>query len=497
MKVWEDIVNKATLGSAKQALKIADLPELIVTEFNLSEAPDVEENFLSLSSLVYQFRQAGALPSNFSAVTQAIADEETKPHSTAKATAVLKTILNEGHYSLLELWLKRCAEKGWCVEPEIIPQLFDIATERKDLTKLINEISGKRGEWLSTLNPRWNFFSAVPEETTLWETGTPAERKALLFSLRETKPEDAVELLKTTWATEGVNEKVSFLETLKINLSPADLVWLESLNEKGQKVNRAIADLLKLIPSSAILQIYYGILKSAVNIRTEKAFLGMINKKSIEISESISFPESIFKTDIEKLSSDKNVSDSQYILVQLIASVPPSFWNDHLHESSEEIIQLLQKERNTAFYLPALAIAAVKFGDQGWIKNILDYGNGDIIRVSIVSLIGALSGEDRDRYARKFINGQPSELIPLLVTNDREWSTDLATSIIKFTANEVYSYNKSFYRSAVALIPVDILHVLDSFIPIEEQKKVYWKNQSDELARLLSIKQQTLQSFIS
>ena len=72
---------------------------------------------------------------------------------------------------------------------------------------------------------------------------------------------------------------------------------------------------------------------------------------------------------------------------------------------------------------------------------------------------------------------------------------DLAKAILKFTASEIYQYNKHFYRQAAALIPVSILDQLDSFTPGEEQKKPYWQTQRDELARLLTIKQQILQSF--
>ncbi|HEY9044602.1 MAG TPA: hypothetical protein VIN08_01840, partial [Ohtaekwangia sp.] len=72
---------------------------------------------------------------------------------------------------------------------------------------------------------------------------------------------------------------------------------------------------------------------------------------------------------------------------------------------------------------------------------------------------------------------------------------ELARKILRHTANEVYIYNRAFYRPASVYIPVEILSMLESFNPADEQKKVYWNNQSAELARLLTIKQQTLQSF--
>src|SRR5690349_4549938 len=112
---------------------------------------------------------------------------------------------------------------------------------------------------------------------------------------------------------------------LNTGLSESDLVWLESLKEKGTKVNNAIQDLIKRIPASQPVQSYMTLLKEAVTVKTSKALLGMLAKTTVDVNEKITFPDPIFKSGIEKLSSDKNVSDTQYILIQLIASVPPSF----------------------------------------------------------------------------------------------------------------------------------------------------------------------------
>jgi hypothetical protein len=82
-----------------------------------------------------------------------------------------------------------------------------------------------------------------------------------------------------------------------------------------------------------------------------------------------------------------------------------------------------------------------------------------------------------------------------MLASETEWTLDLAKTILKYGAREVYQFNKTFYRQAVALLPVSILDHLDSFAPVEEPKKPYWQTQRDEIARLLTIKQQTLQSF--
>jgi hypothetical protein len=495
MKVWETIVNNAMLGTTKLPLRVADLPAAITEQVEVSDTPDAEEDFLRLGSLVYQYRQSGCVPLDLRSAVLSAAEAEIKPYCHTGATAVLLTILSEEHYALLKLWLTQCELAHKCAEPECMPALLDISVGKKELRSLILSVCGKRGEWLGRLNPQWNFSALEADAQTLWQTGRAEERKDLLKSLRAQQPAAALELLQSSWDTEGANEKVSFLEILTTGLSEHDLVWLEGLKEKGQKVNNALQDLIKRIPTSQPVQGYRALLKEAVNVKNSKALLGMLAKTTIEVHEKIAFPDGIFKSGIEKLSSDKQVSDAQYILIQLIASVPPSFWNDHLKETPETVIKLFQKEKKTALYVPALALAAVKFRDIVWTQALVDHGDEEILESALVSLIESLPAKDRDRYALRFIKKRPQELINMLTAFDDEWGNDLAKAVLSFTSQEVYAYNKTFYRAAVKNIPVTMLTELESFMPSEEQKKAYWRNQSHELSGVLTLKQQILHSF--
>lgn len=495
MKTWDEIINKALLGSEKASLTPDDIPSDISDEFVVTTSPDREENFLKLSSLAYQYRQSGARALNVSTITQPAASPEDKSYCAPRANEILKTLLEEDIAVLLEVWLQMCAGKNVLAHPEMIPALLDIAQQEKDLRPLIKAVTGKRGEWLCSLNPQWSFAARHADNKTTWDDGTAEERKELLLSLRNVNPEEGRQLLEASWATEGANEKVAFLEILKTNLSASDLPWLESLKEKGQRVNAAILALLKSIPSSTVVREYQAVLSKCFSIKTGKALLGMISKTELIVDQSFEFPELIFRTGIEKLSSDKNVSDHQYILSQVIMSVPPSFWTEHLQRSPAELVALFQKEKQTAFYLPALAVSATRFNNADWIKTILDKGDKDILSSVLTRLIAGLAEKDRDQYALKFFEAEPPGIIQLMLHGSYEWSLDLAKTILKYTAGEVYQYNKQFYRLAVAHIPTGILEQLDSFTPDDSQRQAYWNNQRDELARLLTLKQQTLQSF--
>ena len=495
MRMWDDILNKALLGSEKAPLTPADIPFDIADEFEVTNSVDKQEDFLKISALAFQFRQCGARASNYTSIIQSEAPDEVNPYCSLKANSILIELLQEDLFHLFRFWLQLCVSKHQLAHPETVPSLLDIANQEKELLKLITEVIGKRGEWLCKFNPEWNFYSADADPSVVWGTGEPEERKEILRRVREEDPDQARKLLEATWATEGTNDKLAFLGILSINLSSSDLSWLEGLKEKGQKVNGAIVDLLKSIPSSRIIGEYQSVLANAVTIKTGTALLGMIRKTELVIDESVAIPESLFRAGVEKLSSDKNVSDIQYILIQLTASVPPSFWNQHLQRSSDEIVDLIQKEKETALFLPALAIASARFNDVEWIKTLLENADKDIISSSVATLIDALPGHDRNRYATKFLAGQADDIIKVMAGSNNEWSFDLAKETLKHTAREVYQYNRQFYRSVIPLIPIAIAKELDSFTPDDDQRKPYWKNQRDELERLLTIKEQILQSF--
>lgn len=495
MKAWEEIVNKALLGSEKVSLTSADLPREIGEAFDIPDAVEKEDAFLKISALAFQFRQSGAQPINATHITHPESQPETKPYCSAQASLMLKTVLEEELLSLLAFWLHVCTSKNQLAPPEMLPSLLNIATRRKEFRNEVAAVCGERGKWLAQLNTEWNYTSIDLNDETVWTEGTADERKELLRQLRIADPERARKLLENAWATEGSNEKLAFLEILKDTVSSVDVPWLESLKEKGQKVNGAILELLKLIPSSAVVQEYQRVLASVVTVKSGKALLGMINKTEIIVDESFAFPESIFKTGIEKLSSDKNISDGKHIVAQLIMAVPPSFWQAHLQRTPSEVIELFQKEKHTSFYLPALAIASARFRNNEWTKAILDKADVDLIGNSIPALLSGMSGNELDKYALKFFNEQPTQIIHLLQRAETEWSIDVAKAVLKFTAREVYQYNKQFYRQVIRLIPVSIVGQLDSFTPTEEQKKPYWQTQRDELARLLTLKQQILESF--
>lgn len=496
MSFWDDIVNKATLGSAKMPVTPADLPQAITEAYNISETGEAEEDFLRIAAFAYQYRQSGTQPVNLATVAVSEAAAETKPYCDPRASLALKHLLAEEHQPFLDLWLRLCASKNLCVHPELLPDLFEAVSRKPGLHTLAAAVAGNRGEWLLRHNPRWALETKADDDVDTWETGKPEARRALLQQLRETSPADGLALMQSTWTSESANDKVAFLEVLKTGAATEDLAWLESLNEKGAKVKTALLDVLKTIPESAVSRQYREIIKRAFSIKTGKSVLGIGGKKSLAVDDAVPIPDAIFKTGIEKVSSIKNVSDFQHILAQIIVAIEPAFWTKHLGETTQGVVQLFAKDRQTAFFLPAIAHAAVATRDTDWASTLLDHASDDLPTATIAELISTLKGKDKEAYVLKFFPAREAYLIELMTKHHQEaWSMEMTKTILKYTAQEVYAYNKVFYRQAAPFIPVALLGNLDQFIPADDIKKSHWRTQSDELSRLLMLKQQTLQYF--
>lgn len=493
MEHWQHIINTSMIGTDKKTISPAELPGVLHEPANIifeNGATDKEEKFLQIASLVLGYRQCGVQPLKKEAISLPVADAEAKPYCSHTALQVLKDILSEENIPLLQFWLQHCAAKGQVVQPDMIAALFEIAVAQKPLQPLIAVCGGKRGEWLCSFNPAWNFSAAQsPEE--LWQTGTPDQRRTVLKAKRNTDPAAAREWVQQVWPQEDAATKASFLEILEHNTSHEDIAFLEPLlTDKSKKVKEAALALLKQIPSSSIVLQYRQILEQAVSLKKEKTMLGLSSKTTLQFNLPGSIDEAVFKSGIDKLSNNKELTDDAFIISQLVQAVPPSFWETHLQLKPDEIIQLFQKEATGKKMIPSLVMAITQFRDHNWALAMMQYSE-----VFYIDLIPLLPAQQQDYYSDKFFDQFPDRIIQFAVARDEEWKVELAVKIFSHTAKNPYQYNRSFYSQHIRLLPGKIALFLEKCTPEDGYLKSTWSNTSDHILKLLSLKAQTIQSF--
>jgi hypothetical protein len=487
MEFWDHIINTALLGTDKRTISISELPEAmaeVATQVQQNNAVDKEEQFLQIASLAFNYRQCGAMPLQKEGVTTTRADVEEKKYGSAVAMRTLNDILETDSNSLLQFWLQECVAKEQIVIPDLVPVLFNTAVQQKKLQNLIVACCGKRGEWLSRFNSDWNFSTAATDEE-LWQTGSPEQRKTVLQQLRQLNPAQAREWLQQSWPQEDANTKVELLPLLSVNISEEDIAFLESCStEKSKKVKDEALKLLKQIPGSAIIQKYWQAAQQSVTIVHENS------KKQVHI-QLANIDDSIFKSGIQQLSDQKNVSDESFILYQLFSFIPPEWWEQYFNADPRTIIQLFKKDEAAEKLVPAFGMAAGRFKNITWGRILMEDVNTFYYDLALL-----LPGDEREQYLLRYFDHITEMAVKYLTEKvEGEWGLEITKAFLTHTAKSPHQYNKAFYSKHIHHMPVTVLPELEKCAPSEEHLKTYWNNNIGHITKLIQLKIKTIKSF--
>ena len=496
MQYWNDIIHTAMLGTSKKTPDSAALPAALQQGMVQLPATEPEETFLQIAALAYNFRQCSVAPAAAPVSSTAAAGPESLAYCSTQSIVLLTAILNIDSTSLLQLWLQACQQNGQIVQPDIVPQLLETAVKQKSLRTSIAACCGNRGQWLCQFNPAWNFGSTTtPEE--IWQTGTLQQRVQVITQIRTEEPAKALEWLQATWPQETAATKEELLPILENNSSAADLPFLESLSaEKSKKVKDKAALMQQYIPESAIVQSYWQVLKTAIYLKKEKALLGLTTKTKLVVQLPENVDEAVYKSGIDKLSKNaKVISDEDYILQQLIGQVPPHWWEEHLGESKEHILEWFQKYDHAKLFMQALGYAATRFRDTAWLQAVIKFDKEEAH--SYPAALPLLPAQEQEVYAAKLIakGGDVHPVMYTLLSSAKEWSLPLTRQVMQHMQSDAWRYNAAFFNEHIHLIPAAIAPELNSFKPANEWQRNAWQNTANHIASLLQLKQEIFTVF--
>ncbi len=479
------------LGTGKKMPDIALLPEDIrpLAEHIQQQPTEREEQFLQIAALAFNYRQSGVAALQQNEVIIPMAADEEKPYCNKFAMQALHDTLDTESFSLLHSWLIVCNQNQRIVTPAIIPTLLNLAVQNKKLrTELLNAC-GKRGQWLCQFNKEWNFAVAeTPEE--IWQTGALEQRKQVLQQLRKTDAASALDWLVKTWPQEDANTKMELLPVLETNIGANDIAFLEALaNENSKKVKALGLTLLKKIPTSAIVRQYCAIVQQSLQPKKEKGLFGLGGKTVLSITFQ-QVEESVFKSGIEKLSSNKEMPDDLYILHQLMQHVPLSLYEEWWQLKPQEVIDLFQKDAVGIKLLPALVMACTRYKDERWAGFLMRHST-----TFYLDILPLLAAQQQELYSNKFFNESPESIIRYALQRQEEWGLDLTRNIFIHAARNHYQYNRPFFSQYIHLIPGAIIPEIDKFAPAEEYMRTVWSNTGAYITKLLHVKANIIQSF--
>ncbi|MEU8752505.1 DUF5691 domain-containing protein [Streptomyces chartreusis] len=364
---------------------------------------------------------------------------------------------------LLPEWLARANDRGLAPPPEVLPALLDAARGRTDLRPATLTFAGPRAVWLARLNPDWRFAlratpgggAALPhlddpaKVQQLWQEGLFAERVALLSAIRAREPEAARELLVTTWATERAEDRLMFLDSLRMGIGPQDEPFLEqALADRSRNVRATAAELLSALPGSALAG------RMAVRAGACVALDHTGDAPTITV-EAPHECDAGMERDGVVAKAPAGRGERSWWFGQLVEATPLGTWARRLGgRTPEEIVALPVTDDWQAELHAAWCRAAVRQRDAAWAMALLGSpsapeagGPGAVSLAERAKLLATLSSDERAEWVAGFIATHGlSEAFQLLGVCTVPWAAPLGRAVVDALniARDAGSYPWSF-----------------------------------------------------
>ena len=449
--VLKTITATALIGTQRQPFTP------ISTDGNLGQllasvdTTNQESALLSTVAIATMYQQAGRLPiTNYELRIIEPCELEDLPRCSDRTGYYLSLMFNGEHQQLLPELLDRLAELGQRIHETSLPSLLDLGKRQSDVREAIAKVLGKRGQWLAAQNPEWNYVAS--EDEAVWEMGSKAARLMWLTKLRRQEPDQARQLLESTWKQESASDRTAFLEVLGTGLSIADEPFLEALiDDRSKEVRRVTVDLLTCLPESRFCQRAIARVQNLIKLHHD----GNQPYFTVDLPE-VHTPE-MLRDGIEAKSNDNQVGDRASWLLKMLTSTPLSFWNQHLVMSTEDLVKAANHSQSDRLILQGWIAAAQKTGNLVWLQALVEFSQEEgVNRIAGQPLADSLILDFQQQAAE----------IHLLKNPDLAFSNLFKSLLFR---------HKTIWNEEVSAIVLDlIISTLERFINTSQLTSHYW-----------------------
>lgn len=532
-----DILNTALLGTAKRPIQDTDLPEEIkgiATTILLKK--DEEEKFLQLAAFSLAYYKAGYLPTNVPKQAS-IAPIETKEYCSTAANQLAIQLFTEDNPNkekrniALEYWHHFMVQRNAIVRPSAIVAIMNwierqpSKAKRKAAFDKYASILGNRGTWyLQQLGDEYKLL--VNELHTIdFETASIEDRITLFTDIRHNNPQQAIPLLEKVWKTEKADTKQVFLGLLSIHLSSIEEDFLENCKkDKSKSVQDKAQELLLTLPEGRLITQLKEVAPQIFQIDTPKSFKNKLkivmgvgspdtylvaNKDiSVEIRRFVG-NELLNKKIVQAKGAEEVIISSSILALEIIAILPPTFWNTHFGISRQEICELMLNNKQ---WYESFLTAIKKWKDTEYLEIALKYivdNNPNIVsEYHNLTILDILHPEKKIEWVRiilqkvkdwEFYSRQSYLLDTLLYRNDfSTWKTESIESFIILLNQNHYSsmqqvlgeYIGFFFEPSIVVV----LQKLEEQAT-ENYRAIYLQQSIQQIEASFILKQRIQQAF--
>lgn len=460
-------VSALTEATPQARLRALAATATIGTE-RLGGDPAVVDTLLSEAAACGLRARAGWRPRvHTGSLAPCPADE--RPVAPAPAIARLHMLFADRDPGLIEEWATLAVSHAVRVDGATAPLLLDWWARQATRPPAVFAALGRQGEWLASLNPDWQNRAAargIPADTdmpadadlpadtdTRWQTGTSAQRLALLAAVRQQDPPRALALVASTWKDDTAAERQNFIEALLDRASMADEEFLEAaLDDRSKIVRRHAAAVLARVPASRWRQRMSAAARQFIAVESRgPAPEGAV----ITLRPPETFDPAWERDGIER-QPPKGVGQRAWWLRQILAGADLGIWSDHTGLPPAAVLEALRADDFAADAVHALAGAARLARDPEWsaalARHLLRQSpiQVDAIGALLEALAGAGADTDTDVDA-KATAGADAERLALeiaaadalgtiewwvvLAALDRPWSFEFSRDVMTLLSN--------------------------------------------------------------
>lgn len=361
--LWDELVKIALIGTDRSKLSEDSRKAFAYLGVDITKSPTsvVLESAVLLSLL----KKSNPNAPSWDKVLPEKASAEQRKHCSKQSRNHLMLILKGNYSELLPEFIAHLVNNQKLLPLELIPNLLQQSSTNENLWTTLRPVIGQRGLWLIQQNPAWHGLTFEPDES-IWDVGSRAQRVQLLKFLRQQQADIALQLIQSTWSVDDLQSRVQFVKTLSINSSKKDEAFLEScLDNSRKEIRKAAAKILSAIPDSTLCQRVFEQLKAMItfNARTKK------EKLSIQLPEELT--NDMIRDGIDPSSRWFKGGVKASRLGQMMAIVPPKYWEDYFNKSTSETIKLFVRSEWSELILQAITEATILHKDHQWTETIL------------------------------------------------------------------------------------------------------------------------------
>lgn len=457
MKLKQEIIKSGILGTDRYVPQNTNEIPTYFEKVNQHQ-DDKEDAFFKLAVATFLYEEMGFMGDDVSEEIP-VCTSETKSYVSDQIISQMQNMLETNDHVIFNYFVTLCQQKKQIVPANFVTTILNQALSDKENQNEFLQLCGERGKWLCQLNSQWSKLLnqlVADDLENVWELGSLASRKEYFSQLRNTNPQEAIDLLAKSIQKEKADVRAEFLELLEPNLSLIDEQFLLTfLKDRSSYVKEAAYELLAQIQGSALNQSYANHILEALQL-VEKD-----DKKSFKIDKKVIPSDEIFASGIDKVSSERGLQDHVYHFIQMIKYINPSILTTHYQIDEIELFDLLFAIKKVTTH--QLRKIASTFKNKQWAKKILfeqdEYYALDLLRLFTFSEVETFFNDEKmiinlDSFISFFI--QQSE--------SNEFTERLSSKIIENLLKTDDYLNKSQLQRLGLKLSISMIDVLDKNI---------------------------------